>query len=328
MKNKSTTIIILALVLIAVVVFAFKKPTTNIPVVTSTTSTTNTTNTQSQKVYCSSDGTLGSTASIQSHRSYCIQTTANIMGYQPNKPTLYSFKVVDEQGNVLKEYDTVHEKIMHFIVVRKDLANFQHVHPDFNSATGEFTLSSLVFPSDGGYRLFADFTPATSQIGGANMKLPVTISEDVNVGNLGNYKQQEIGDTTSTKTFDGYQFNLSRTPEQLATGREFTLTYTVTQNGKAVKDLEKYLGALGHGVILHEGNLQFIHAHPTEDPTKPQTGKVNFVVDFPEAGKYKVFTQFQKDGKVITTDFVVSVIQGQANSQEGTMTHTAPVMTH
>ena len=58
----------------------------------------------------------------------------------------------------------VHEKIMHFIVIRKDLANFQHVHPDFNSSTGEFTLSNLTLPSDGEYRLFADFTPTASQM--------------------------------------------------------------------------------------------------------------------------------------------------------------------
>lgn len=322
MKNKSILALLLVMVLIIGGVFAIRKSTTKEPV------TTNTTNTTDEKVYCSSEGTLSSSQAIQSHRSYCVQATANITGYQPNKPSIYSFRVVDDQGNILKDYDTVHEKIMHFIVVRKDLANFQHVHPDFDSATGEFSLSTLTFPSDGKYRLFADFTPTSSQMGADNTKLPVTISQDVNVGNLANYKQVAIGNTTTTKTFDGYQFALTKTPLQLATGSENKLTFTITQNDKPVKDLEKYLGALGHSVILSEGDLQFIHAHPVEDPTKPQTGNVNFMVDFPEAGKYKVFTQFQKDGKVITTDFVVIVVLGQANGQGGAMMHTAPAMTH
>ena len=322
MKNKSILVVPVVLILIIIGFFAFKKPTANQPVATNTTTTSNNAN---EKVYCSSDGTLGASQPIQSHRSYCIQATSNTTSYQPSNPSVYSFKVVDDQGNVLKNYDTVHEKIMHFIVVRKDLANFQHVHPDFNPTTGEFSLSTLEFPSDGPYRLFADFTPTSSQMGPDNMKLPVTISQDVNVGNLGNYKQVAIGDTTTTKTFEGYQFALAKTPQQLATGSENKLTFTITQNGKPVKDLEKYLGALGHSVILSEGDLQFIHAHPLEDPTKPQTGNINFMVEFPEAGKYKVFTQFQKNGKVITTDFVVNVIQGSAQkntpSAGGSMMH-------
>jgi len=38
---------------------------------------------------------------------------------------------------------------MHIIVVRKDLANFQHVHPKYDPATGKFTFTDLMFPSDG-----------------------------------------------------------------------------------------------------------------------------------------------------------------------------------
>ena len=85
-------------------------------------------------------------------------------------------------------------------------------------------------------------------------------------------------------------------------------------------DLEPYLGALGHSVILREGTLDFIHAHPVEEVTAKQNGTVSFIVDFPEVGKYKVFTQFQRGGKVITTNFVVSVLKGSGqgtDSMEG-----------
>lgn len=77
--------------------------------------------------------------------------------------------------------------------------------------------------------------------------------------------------------------------------------------------------------MLREGTLDFIHAHPMQDAKKPQTGEVDFMVDFPEAGRYKVFTQFQRDGEVFTTDFVVSVAQG-ANS--GSMNESVPGMDH
>ena len=47
------------------------------------------------------------------------------------------------------------------------------------------------------------------------------------------------------------------------------------------------------------------------------------MVDFPEAGKYKVFTQFQRAGKVFTTDFVVTVAQGTSSldDTQKTMEH-------
>ena len=133
----------------------------------------------SANVYCSSEGKLSNIQSIQSHRSYCIRSGAPTTSYLPGMPSRFTYSVVDDEGNTLKDFDTVHEKIMHFIVVRKDLTNFQHLHPDFNKVTGEFTLSNLTFPSDGEYRLFADFTPTSSQMGSGSTKLPVTISQDI-----------------------------------------------------------------------------------------------------------------------------------------------------
>ena len=321
--NKKTLIgVIIATVVIVVGGIIGTSKTAKNPVITSTTPL-------DKNAYCGSDGKLTATQSIQSHRSYCEVMTSNQQSYQANIPSIYSFKIIDDQGNVVKDFDTVHEKLMHFIVVREDLANFQHVHPEFNATTGELTLSNLNFPSDGPYRLFADFTPRASQMGPDAMKLAVTASHDLQVGNSANYKPQMIGETTNSKTFEGYQFTLTSNPAKLATGSENILTFDITQDGKVIKDLEKYLGALGHSVILSEGELQFIHAHPIEDPVKSQSGKVNFAVDFPEAGTYKVFTQFQRNGKIITTDFTVTVVEGPAASapQSRSTTH-GGIITH
>lgn len=302
--NKNRMIGIVVVVVLAGAVFAFSKQD-NSRVATNT------------GVYCSPDGTLSSVVPIQSHRSYCLKVSSDTGNFQPNTPATFSYSIVDDQGNILKDFDTVHEKIMHFIVVRKDLANFQHVHPEFNATTGEFTLSNLTFPSDGEYRLFADFTPTASQMGPDGMKLPVTLSHDVSVGNLANYKPQPIGAPTNTKAVDGYQVALS-TDAPPSTGIESMLMFDIEQNGKSINDSQPYLGALGHAVILREGDLQFIHGHPVESAMDRQTGVVHFMVGFPESGKYKVFLQFQRDGNVSTADFVVDVAQG-APSETGGM---------
>lgn len=272
-------------------------------------------------VYCSSGGTFTNTMSIQSHRSYCVKSDSSGKTYSTNTPSEYSFSLIDDQGNTLKNFEITHTKRMHVIVVRKDLKYFQHIHPEFDQTTGQFTFKDLTFPADGVYRIFADFAPGGGQKDAMGTPLPVTLSEDVPVGIGANYTPEALGSEEKTKTFEGYQVVLS-SDQTLVSGKATMLAFDLKQNGRPITDLQEYLGALGHTVVLREGNLDFIHAHPMQDINRPQTGEVGFMVDFPEAGRYKIFTQFQRAGKVFTTDFVVTVGQG-ANSS-----NSMPSMNH
>lgn len=278
------------------------------------------------KMYCSSDGKLTTTQLIQSHRSYCIKPEPTGGGYIQNTPVAYGFSIVDDEGNTLKDFNITHTKQLHLIVASKDLAYFQHVHPELDKATGVFTMSGLTFPVNGPYRIFADFAAAGGQVDARGTPLMVTPSQDVVVGDEKSYTSAPLGAEDKVKTFDGYQVTLG-TDKPLQVGAEGMITFDILQDGKKVTDLEPYLGALGHSVILREGTLDFIHAHPIEDVSAKQNGTVKFMVSFPEAGKYKIFTQFQRGGKVVTTDFVVSVSQGPggSNSMEGQATQE---MTH
>lgn len=257
---------------------------------------------------------------VQSHRSFTLQSDAATKTFQPNIPTSYAFSVVDDQGNTIKDFATVHEKNMHLIIVRQDLQGFQHLHPEFNQATGQFTLKDLVFPTDGQYRIFADFAPMSAQRGAHGMPLSVVISEDVTAGNLANYSPQPVVDSPRSQTVEGYTIQLATTPSPITAEASTSLTFTVQQNGKIVTNLEKYLGALGHAVVLREGDLEFLHTHALDENTVNQDGKVDFAVKFPTAGKYKVFVQFQHQGKVITSDFVVTAEASTAGPNEGNPT--------
>lgn len=259
--------------------------------------------------YCSAEGKLTDTKPIQSHRSYCIKPTSDTTKLQPNSSIAYSFSIINDLGETVHEFDTVHEKTMHLIVVRKDLNNFQHLHPVFQH-TGEFTLSDLNLPSDGQYRIFADFTPTASMMGPDGGKLPVTVYQDVNVGDLAKYKPQSIGAIDEVKTFQGYDIQVSNDPQPITAGSMNMVSFNIKKDGKPVNNLENYLGALGHSVVLKEGTLDFIHAHPLTTAASKQTGRVDFHVNFPAEGKYKLFTQFQHQGQLITSDFVVSATAG------------------
>ena len=237
---------------------------------------------------------------IQGQRSYEPEITSDTTDIKPNQPTKFSYKIKIDKGEVLKNYEIAHEKIMHFIVVRKDLQNFQHLHPDFNQAIGEFTVN-IDFPSEGVYRVFPDFTPGEDN----PQKIPVTVYHDIDVGDRDRYKAQPVvPDTQPKKTVGEYQISYDF-PAEIMMRNEITYSLTVEKNGQPVTNLEKYLGALGHSVILKEGSLDFIHTHAEEISTKGP--KIKFSTSFPEEGSYKIFTQFQHEGKVVTTDYVIVV---------------------
>ena len=317
--NKKILMSILGILIVVVVfVFVSKSNPTAPPVKIS----------QSKTVFCGTDGSITTTRSIQSHRSYCMSSDVNSKNFAVNVPSVYTFSIIDDEGNIMNDFAITHTKPMHVIVARKDLKYFQHVHPMYEAASGKFSFTDLTLPADGEYRIFADFAANGGMKGPNGLPLPITISEDVIAGNA-NYTKEALGGEERTKSFSGLKTTLISKPLLPLTGSEAMLTYALADaSNTPVKDLETYLGALGHAVVLREGTLDFIHAHPTEDPTKPQNGKVNFMVYFPEAGKYKVFTQFQRAGKVITTDFVVTVAEGAAVKDDNTTPEQGGAMMH
>jgi len=265
---------------------------------------------------------LASKPVTQSHRSYQIEVTSQLSSIEPKKSATFRYKIKNDKGEILKNYEIAHEKIMHFIVVRKDLQNFQHLHPDFNQATGEFTVD-IAFPDGGSYRVFPDFTPAQDN----PQKLPVTVYHDIDVGDISTYKAQSATpDTQQKKSFGEYQVTYSL-PINLTKQQEITYTLTIERNGQPVTDLQQYLGAMGHSVILKEETLDFIHTHAlgaknngtTQDhgaqpqqhgsiqTTTNKGPKIEFAATFPESGVYKIFTQFQHEGKIQTVDYTVKI---------------------
>jgi hypothetical protein len=100
-------------------------------------------------------------------------------------------------------------------------------------------------------------------------------------------------------TVDEYEITLAT--RGIADRFQTSLTFTVQKRGKPVTDLQPYLGALGHLVVLREGDLAYIHTHPERAPgTGPS---IVFEAELPSAGLYGLFLQFAHEGRVRTADF-------------------------
>ena len=208
------------------------------------------------------------------------------------------FTITSPDGGTVINFDTTHEKQMHLIVVRRDMANFQHLHPERDA---EGTWRAPVDLSDAGvYRFFADFAPSA-------LKETITLGADVFVP--GEYSPAELPEPSTEWSSDDFQVTLTGTP---AAGEEAELAFAVTRNGGEVTDLEPYLGAFGHLVSLRSGDLAYLHTHPAEEASADQRGgpEIPFGTTFPTAGRYRLYLNFAHDGEVRTAQFTLQVPEG------------------
>jgi hypothetical protein len=188
-----------------------------------------------------------------------------------------AFRVVDDRGETVRDFDVEHTKRMHLILARRDLTGFQHLHPS-QAPDGSWHADVRV-DAAGSYRLFADFV---------NDGEPTTLAADLRVDGPADLAPLPAPATTAT-TGDGYDVGLRRDGNELR--------FAITRDGVAV-DPEPYLGASGHLVVLREGDLAFLHVHP---------GDHGYETTYPTAGRYRLFLQFKHEGRVQTVAFTQEV---------------------
>ena len=197
------------------------------------------------------------------------------------------FRVVDEEsGETVRDFDVEHTKRMHVIVARRDLATFQHLHPE-QAEDGSWSLP-LTLDEAGSYRIFADFVRAEEK---------TTLAADLRVDGAADLKDLPAPAAVAT-TDGGYEVSLDAGHAER--GEEADLRFTIAKDGRTVQP-DEYLGAGGHLVALREGDLAFLHVHPTEDRVAA------FAATFPTAGRYRLFLQFKHDGRVHTAAFTQEV---------------------
>jgi hypothetical protein len=193
----------------------------------------------------------------------------------PGKRFALSFRIVDGRGQTVRDFDVEHTKRMHFIVVRRDMTGFQHLHPT-EGADGTWSIP-VTLPEAGSYRLFADFA-----VDGT----PHTLAADLTVD--GTARSRRLPAPAASVMVDGLRVH-----------RTSDLGFSVTRDGAPVA-VEDYLGAKGHLVALRQGDLAFLHVHPDEN-------RLKFMADFPTPGTYRLFLQFQTGGRVHTAAFTEEV---------------------
>jgi hypothetical protein len=199
-----------------------------------------------------------------------------------------SFRSVDDEGATVRDFDVAHTKRMHVIVARRDLTGFQHLHPA-QADDGSWTLPVRIAEA-GSYRLFADFERDGEKS---------TLATDLRVD--GPADLRPLPAPAATTTIDG-GYDVTLAAEEVGPDAESHLDFTVTKDGQAV-ETEPYLGAGGHLVALREGDMAFLHVHPTDE----EGVGISFGATFPTLGRYRLFLQFKNNGRIQTAAFTQEV---------------------
>ncbi len=231
-------------------------------------------------------------------------------------------------GELVHEFAMVHEQRYHLFVISQDMQHFEHIHP-VQDSDGAWSIE-VVLPRPGYYKLLSDFVPS----GGPAQFIATPLITAGYSGDLVGDSARLEPDASPTKTVGNLSATLSYAPTTFVAGLYGHLNFhlTETSTGQPVTDLQTYLGAFGHTLILSEDMVDYVHSHPIDltssfdedsgpmlfmipmgvDPETLRGGpEITFDGLMPRAGRYRSFTQFRWRNEIHTFAYTFDVIDDQ-----------------
>ena len=238
-----------------------------------------------------------------------------------------------------------HGKLMHMFLIREPgMDAFAHVHPVRADST-TFRLPLPPLPA-GRYRVYADVVHESGfpQTFVETVEVPAALPGEDGAG-LDPDDSWRVGGGaagTAVRLEDGSTMAFER-DARLAAGRETTLRFRVTDPSGAPAALEPYMGMTSHAAVSRDDGSVFVHLHPAGSVSATaqqmfaqrergdtaraadgtlvvrapeghavhaadaEPGAVSFPYEFPREGRYRVWVQVKRAGRVLTGAFDLDV---------------------
>ena len=234
-----------------------------------------------------------------------------------NEPFALRYQFQDANGAPVTDLVLSHERLVHLIVVRTDLVVYTHLHPQPTTQPGEFAVE-MTLPTAGNYWLFAEVTRANGDH--AVVRETLTVRGAVPA-------PQALTVGATARVVQGVKVTLSGA-EAIRIGEPVRFIFELEDaaSGQPLHDLQPYLGAPAHVVMLDQDAEHFAHVHgalPVAASAQdsghgehgghgelPASFGPTIVANhtFIQAGVYKVWVEFQTGaGQPLVADFVVNV---------------------
>ena len=233
-----------------------------------------------------------------------------------------------------------HGKLVHLFLIAADgRSAFAHLHP---STTDTVTFTSVLpdLPA-GTYRVFADIVhqsgltqtlTSTITLMGENhstTRNSITDADD-------SWAVSRPGDSTHAVLADGTVLTWNRNSAPLVAGEEAGLRFAAASPAADTAPLEPFLGMAGHVVVVRDDGKVFIHLHPLGTISLAAQARLSrsapgamahamnrsldpadslyFPYAFPQPGKYTVWVQVKRRGRVLTGSFPADVRPSRSSS--------------
>jgi hypothetical protein len=223
-----------------------------------------------------------------------------------------------------------HGRLMHLFLVREDgMGALAHLHPATDDSV-HFTSPLPALPA-GRYRVYGDIVHASgfAQTLVTEIELPATVSAAA--GPAADDAIYVGGGKTNNDTLpDGATMRWSRGSAPLVEGRPAVLTFDVREADGSPARLEPYLGMPAHAVVARNDGAVFIHLHTMGTVSAasqevfakqqgtvtsplmsgmdmPGSGRITFPYAFPRPGRYRIWVQVKRNGRIETAAFDADV---------------------
>jgi hypothetical protein len=224
-----------------------------------------------------------------------------------------------------------HDKLMHLFMVSVDRRVMAHLHPQtLDTITFRSRLPSL--PA-GTYHVFADVVHQTgfTQTLTSSVVLPDERSAAAPPGDVDDSWVTDVAsDPAQFRLHDGTTLTWLRDAAvPLRAREEAGLRFLIEPAAGDSARVEPYLGMSGHAAVVRDDGQVFIHLHPmgtispaaqqrlSGQPSHPADHLTNtgvmasdtlyFPYAFPERGRYTVWVQLKRNGRILTGAFVATV---------------------
>jgi|GEM_PF-903500 len=244
---------------------------------------------------------------------YGVELETSPARVRPGETARLRFHLKDPTtGGAVTALQMVHEKPFHLFIVSDDLETYQHIHPALQD--GDVFEVESVLPRAGLYHVFCDFLPVGGTPQVVHRELETQGPQPAATARARRAALRP--DAKLERVVDGVRFRLSLEPVLPAAGLPLALQYHLEDaaSGAPVTDLEPYLGAWGHTLVLAADATDFVHSHPTRliapgsDRAQARGGPdVSFNARLAKPGIHRLWSQFQRGGKVTTVSFTIDV---------------------
>lgn len=197
------------------------------------------------------------------------------------------------------EIAITHAAKIHMIVIHENLGEYHHLHPQPLQGTGDWVFE-FTPETSGVYNIYAECVPLRTQ-NQLIVKDSLLVEDNKTLSHPASEQIQSP---------ESFRINWDFKNETLGAESQVNFTIALASKDDAPIILERFMDAYSHVVAFRDGSIGYAHIHPTSTdlPNDSRHPEFSFTFFTGKAGQYRLWAQFQVNGKSVFMPYDIEVI--------------------